>query len=152
MELSWRSICRWESLIHILLAGMGCLFPLDTRGYWIRFMCSDCSTVDMSLSNAIFCILRFSTSVVPCLASFRAHQLCDAAIQMDLIASIALKKSDDFLVGHDLPQISRGRHLLIFPWTKFSVPIIICLSPASYLVASGSGGIYPIGMHNRMHW
>jgi hypothetical protein len=77
-----------------------------------------------------------SASVLPCLASFRARQIYDAASQMDLIASRASKKLDDFLVGHDLPQISRARHLLIFPWTKLSVQIIICsLSPASYLVA-----------------
>jgi hypothetical protein len=51
-----------------------------------------------------------------------------------------------------LDWTNNTRHVLItWTWTKFSVPIIICyLSPASYLVASGSGGIDPIYMHSRM--
>jgi hypothetical protein len=57
------------------------------------------------------------------------------------------------LVGQDLPQISRSRRLLILPWTKFSVPIIICyLRPASYLAVIGSGGMDPIVLvHSRIH-
>jgi hypothetical protein len=64
----------------MFLAGMECLFPLGTRGYQMRFMWNDRSTVMMSSSNA---------TVLPCLASFRARQICDAASQMDLIASRA---------------------------------------------------------------
>jgi hypothetical protein len=86
MELLWLSSCRWESLIHMFLARIGCLFPLGTRGYHMRFLCSDWSTVALLRSNVIFCILRFSASVLPCLASFRARQICDAASQMELIA------------------------------------------------------------------
>jgi hypothetical protein len=152
MELSWRSSCRWESLSHISLAGMECLFPLGTCGYRMYFLCSDQSTVSMSRYNAILYILRFSSSVFPCLASFCARQICDTVSKMDLIASRALKKSDDFLVGYDLPQMSLAMRLLIFTWTKFSVPIICSLSPASYLVAGGSGGIDPICMHIVMSW
>jgi hypothetical protein len=99
----------------MFLAGMECLFPMGSRGCRMLFLSSDRSTVSMSRSNAIFCILRFSASVLPSLASFRARQICDAVSQMDMIASRDLKKSDDFLVGNDLPQISRARHLLIFP-------------------------------------
>jgi hypothetical protein len=130
----------------MFLAGMECFFPLGTHGYQMRY--STQSVVAMSRSNVIFCVLRFSY-----LASFRACKICDAASQMDLISRRASKKLDDFLVGHDLPQIYRARHLLIFPWTMVSVPIIICsLSPASYLVANRSGGIDPIDMHIMMSW
>jgi hypothetical protein len=153
MELSWRLSCRWESLSHIFLAGIECLFPLGTRGYRIRFMWSNRSTVAMSRSNASFCILRFLATVLPCLVSFRARQICDAASQMDLIVSRASKKEAYFLVGHDLPQISWVRHLLILPWTKFSVPIIIfSFRSASYLVARGSYGMDPIVIQSRMSW
>jgi hypothetical protein len=82
-----------------------------------------------------------------------APDICDAASQIALIASRASKKEYDFLVGHDVPQISRARRRLILPWTKFIIPIIICyLRPALYLMAIGSGGMDPILIHIRMRW
>jgi hypothetical protein len=103
------------------------------------------------MQASVFC--DFLTIFLPCVASFRARRICDAAGYMDLIASRASKKEADLLVGHDLPQISRAGRLLILPWKKFSVPIIICsLRPVSYLVVRGSGGMDPTVIQIRMSW
>jgi hypothetical protein len=133
------------------------LVLVPSRYTWVlhrmRFLWSDRSKVAMSRSNAICCMLSFSATVLPCFASLRAHHIFDATSQIDLIARRASKKEDDFLVGHDLPHISRVRRILIFPWSKFSIPIVIwSLRPASYLEAIGSGGMDPIVIRRRMSW